>query len=67
MLSLVAVIVAVALLGVVVWVVAIALLGYVVSREVVTASVLIRAGILLSGSAVAYIGAALVLGTLASR
>ncbi len=38
-----------------VWVVAIAVLAYVVSREVITVSVLVRAGIALGGSAIAYV------------
>jgi hypothetical protein len=65
--SLAGVLLAVILLGIEVWVVAIAALGYVVSREAVTAWVLIRAAILLGASAILYVALAILLGIAGSR
>lgn len=65
--SIAGVLLALVLLGVEVWGVAIAALAYVVSREVITVSVLMRAAIVVCGSAIGYIAVVALIGTLVSR
>ncbi len=60
------VLLALVLLGVEVWVVAVAALAYVVSREVITVPVLMRAAIVVGGSAIGYIAVVTLVGTLVS-
>ena len=64
--NLAGVLVALGLLGIVVWIVAIGVLAYMVSREVITAGVLMRAGIALLGSAIVYAGLVILVGALVS-
>lgn len=60
------VLVALVLLGVEVRVVAIAVLAYVSSREIITVRVLVRAGTVISASAIAYVIAVILVGILVS-
>lgn len=65
--ALIGVLAAGAFLGVHVWVVGTLVLGYLVSRPAITPSALVKAGLALAASAVAYVAIVMLIGAALSR